>query len=241
MALLTELAVPGGGPGEEVDQVPERDRAQPGPHPHQQREQEQAAAAGPQPPGRPPGPQPPGRPPGPRGGRPGARARHRDSVALTADRAGLRGRAPPASSAGLGDGRCLSGTPRRIRERGQRFSDRPLGIGRKLGQDVGDQRAPPRRGLAHHLAPHRAGPQPACGLGPALCGGGLRRGVVGGVRQAFLVVVGAVGHLGVGPVHPPTAARAPRPPTGSGRRCCGRCRGRPSFRRTRYRRWSAVG
>ena len=56
VALLAELAVPGSRPGEEVDQVPEHDRAQPGPGPHQQREQEQPAAARPQPPGRPPGP-----------------------------------------------------------------------------------------------------------------------------------------------------------------------------------------
>ena len=52
--LLAELAMPGRGPGEEVDQVPEHDRAQPGSGPHQQRQQEHAATARPQPPGRPP-------------------------------------------------------------------------------------------------------------------------------------------------------------------------------------------
>jgi hypothetical protein len=38
------------------------------------------------------------------------RARHRDSFALAADRAGLRGLAATASSAGPGDGHWLSGT-----------------------------------------------------------------------------------------------------------------------------------
>ena len=42
---LPELAVPGRQPGEEVDQVPERHRAEPGPRPHHERQQEQATAA----------------------------------------------------------------------------------------------------------------------------------------------------------------------------------------------------
>ena len=48
-ALLAELAVPGGQPGEEVDQVPERHRPEPGPGPDHQREHEQAAPRRPQP------------------------------------------------------------------------------------------------------------------------------------------------------------------------------------------------
>ena len=55
-ALLAELAMPGGQPGEEVDQVPEHHRAQPRPRAHHQREQEHAATARPQPRRAPPGP-----------------------------------------------------------------------------------------------------------------------------------------------------------------------------------------
>ena len=42
-ALLAELDVAGGQPGEEVDQVPERDRAQPRPGAYHQRDREQPA------------------------------------------------------------------------------------------------------------------------------------------------------------------------------------------------------
>ena len=54
--LLAELVMARGQPGEEVDQVPEHDRAQPRARPDQQGEQEHAAPARPQPPGRLPGP-----------------------------------------------------------------------------------------------------------------------------------------------------------------------------------------
>ena len=49
VAGLAELAVPGRQPGEEIDQVPERHRAEPGPGPHQKGEQEHPAPARPQP------------------------------------------------------------------------------------------------------------------------------------------------------------------------------------------------
>ena len=49
VAGLAELAVPGRQPGEEIDQVPERHRAEPRPGPHQQGEQEHPAPARPQP------------------------------------------------------------------------------------------------------------------------------------------------------------------------------------------------
>ena len=57
--VLAELAVPGRQPGEEVDQVPERHRAQPGAGAHQQRQQEHPAPPGPQPRSRPRGHWPP--------------------------------------------------------------------------------------------------------------------------------------------------------------------------------------
>ena len=48
-ALLAELDMPGGQPGEKVDQIPEPDRPQPRPGPHDQRHGEQAAPRAPQP------------------------------------------------------------------------------------------------------------------------------------------------------------------------------------------------
>ena len=56
VALLAELDMAGGQPGEEVDQVPERHRAQPGPGAHDQSNAEQARAGTPQPARHPRGP-----------------------------------------------------------------------------------------------------------------------------------------------------------------------------------------
>ena len=154
VAGLAELAVPGRQPGEEVDQVPERHRAEPGPRPHQKGEQEHPAPARPQPRRRP---------------RHGRAARRTAVIAAPSRR---RGRAEPGVLARPLNGwpRGAAPAPRRrarppatavrnlargVRERPQRLRDSPLRGRRQPAQDLRDQRAAPAGGLVDHLPARR--------------------------------------------------------------------------------------